>query len=82
MTTVTESELFISKRGRPRLYKEEDVPEVKRLTAYMHYYRNREAVIEKKRAYYKANKERILLKKRLDYHAKKSAEKVRETAVQ
>ena len=82
MTTVTESELFISKRGRPRLYKEEDVAEVKRLTSYMHYYRNREAVIEKKRAYYRANRERILLKKRTDYHTRKSAEKVRETAVQ
>jgi len=82
MTTVTEGELYTSKRGRPRLYKEEDVPEVKRLTAYMHYYRNREAVIEKKRAYYKANRERILLKKRLDYHAKKSAEKTQGTAQQ
>ena len=72
MTTVTEGEIavaYTSKRGRPRLYKEEEVPEVKRLTAYMHYYRNREAVIEKKRAYYKANRERILLKKRTDYHA-------------
>ena len=25
-----------SKRGRPRLYKEEEVAEVKRLTSYMH----------------------------------------------
>jgi len=48
----------------------------------MHYYRNREAVIEKKRAYYKANRDKILLKKRLDYHAKKSAEKVQGAAEQ
>ena len=42
-----------SKRGRPRLYKEEEVAEVKRHTSYMHYYKNRDAVIAKKRAYYK-----------------------------
>jgi len=71
-----------SKRGRPRLYKEEEVAEVKRLTSYMHYYKNREVVIAKKRAYYKANRDKILLKKRLDYHAKKSAEKIQGTAEQ
>jgi len=71
-----------SKRGRPRLYKEEEVAEVKRLTSYFHYYKNREAVIAKKRAYYKANRDKILLKKRFDYHAKKSAEKIQETAEQ
>ena len=87
MTTTTESGFIVadlppSKRGRPRLYKEEDVAEVKRLTSYMPYYRNRDAVIAKKRAYYKANREKILLKKRTDYHAKKSAEKTQGTAQQ
>jgi len=65
------------KRGRPRLHREEDVPEVKRLTAQLHYYRNREKAIEMKRAYYNANRENILAKKRRVYHLKKSAEKER-----
>ena len=69
-------------RGRPRIQKPEDVREVKRLTAFMHYYKNREKVIENKRAYYRENRDRILQKKRLDYHAKKSTDKAREPEMQ
>ena len=66
---------FKRRPGRPRLHREEDVPEVKRQTAQLHYYRNREKAIEMKRAYYNANRENILAKKRRAYHLKKSAEK-------
>ena len=63
------------KPGRPRLHRKEDIPEVKRQTARLHYYRNREKAIEMKRAYYNANRDSILAKKRRAYHLKKSAEK-------
>ena len=66
---------FKRRRGRPRLHREEDVPEVKRQTAQLHCYRNREKAIEMKRAYYNANRDNILAKKRRAYHLKKSAEK-------